>query len=83
MDICYIFHKNDKYTNTELYSINNVINCPIIMSQEAVCIMMNSYDQKEVMSSYVRSKEHDTKIETAKRYLAMGKLSFEEIAIDF
>lgn len=53
------------------------------MSQEAVCIMMNSYDQKEVMSSYVRSKEHDTKIETAKRYLAMGKLSFEEIAIDF
>lgn len=53
------------------------------MSQEAVCIMMDLYDQEEVMSSYVRSKEHDTKIETAKRYLAMGKLSFEEIAIGF
>ena len=35
----------------------------------------------EVMRSYVKSKEHDTKVETAKRYLSLGKLSFEEIAI--
>ncbi len=43
--------------------------------------MMDLYDQEEVMRSYVKSKEHDTKIGTAKRLLAMGKLSFEEIAI--
>lgn len=42
---------------------------------------MDLYDQEEVMRSYVKSKEHDTKIGTAKRLLAMGKLSFEEIAI--
>ena len=29
----------------------------------------------------IRSKEHDTKVETAKRLLTIGKLSFEEIAI--
>ena len=44
-------------------------------------MMMDLYDQEEVMRSYVKSKEHDTKIGTAKRLLAMGKLSFEEIAI--
>ena len=33
------------------------------------------------MRSYIKSKEHDTKVETAKRLLTIGKLSFEEIAI--
>lgn len=49
--------------------------------KEVVDMMMELYDQEEVMRSYVKSKEHDTKVETAKRLLAMGKLSFEEIAI--
>lgn len=49
--------------------------------KEVVDMMMELYDQEEVMRSYVKSKEHDTKVETAKRFLAMGKLSFEEIAI--
>lgn len=49
--------------------------------KEVVNMMMELYDQEEVMRSYVRSKEHDTKVETAKRYLSLGKLSFEEIAI--
>lgn len=44
-------------------------------------MMMELYDQKEVMRSYIKSKEHDTKVETAKRLLTIGKLSFEEIAI--
>lgn len=44
-------------------------------------MMIELYDQEEVMRSYVKSKEHDTKVETAKRYLSSGKLSFEEIAI--
>lgn len=44
-------------------------------------MMMELYDQEEVMRSYIRSKEHDTKVETAKRLLTIGKLSFEEIAI--
>lgn len=45
-------------------------------------MMMDLYDQEEVMRSYVKSKEHDTKVEIAKRYLSLGKLSIEEIAID-
>lgn len=49
--------------------------------KEVVNMMMELYDQEEVMRSYVKSKEHDTKVETAKRYLSLGKLSFEEIAI--
>ena len=49
--------------------------------KEVIDMMMDLYDQEEVMRSYVKSKEHDTKVETAKRYLSLGKLSFEEIAI--
>ena len=49
--------------------------------KEIVNMMMELYDQEEVMRSYIRSKEHDTKVETAKRLLTIGKLSFEEIAI--
>lgn len=49
--------------------------------KEVIDMMMDLYDQEEVMRSYVKSKEHDTKVGTAKRLLAMGKLSFEEIAI--
>ena len=49
--------------------------------KEVVNMMMELYDQEEVMRSYVKSKEHDTKVETAKRLLTMGKLSFEEVAI--
>lgn len=44
-------------------------------------MIMELYDQEEVMRSYIKSKEHDTKVETAKRLLTIGKLSFEEIAI--
>ena len=49
--------------------------------KEVIDMMMDLYDQEEVMRSYVKSKEHDTKVETAKRYLSLGKLSFEEIAL--
>jgi len=49
--------------------------------KEVIDMMMDLYDQEEAMRSYVKSKEHDTKVETAKRYLSLGKLSFEEIAI--
>ena len=49
--------------------------------KEVVNMMMELYDQEEVMRSYIKSKEHDTKVETAKRLLTLGKLSFEEIAI--
>jgi len=45
-------------------------------------MMTELYDQEEVMRFYVKSKEHDTKVETAKRLLRMGKLSFEEIQPD-
>ena len=50
--------------------------------------MMVLYDEQEVMRSYVESEVYeatqearqDEKIEIAKRFLRMGKLSYEEIA---
>lgn len=46
--------------------------------------MMELYDEQEILKSYVESERFDaenaTKIETAKRFLNMGKLSVEEIA---
>lgn len=44
--------------------------------------MINLYNQKEIMLSYIKSKEHDIKIETAKQCPAPGKLSLEETAMD-
>lgn len=52
--------------------------------QEVVDMMMELYDEQEILKSYVESERFDaenaTKIETAKRFLNMGKLSVEEIA---
>ena len=48
--------------------------------KEVVDIMMLLYDEEEIMRSYVESERHDEKIEIAKRFLRMKKLSYEEIA---
>ena len=52
--------------------------------QEVLDMMMELYDQEEVLKSYVESEryeaENDAKMETAKRLLKMGKLSIEEVA---
>ncbi len=57
-----------------------------------VDIMTELFDQEEVLRSYVESERYEaaekaaeetenaTKIETAKRFLKMGKLSVEEVA---
>ena len=54
------------------------------MEQEVVDMMMELYDEQEVLRSYVESERYEaenaTKIETAKRLLKMGKLSIREIA---
>ena len=54
------------------------------MEQEVVDMMMELYDEQEILKSYVESERFDAenvaKIETAKRFLKMGKLSVEEIA---
>ncbi len=42
--------------------------------------MMLLYDEEEIMRSYIESKKYETNIETAKRFLKMGKISKEEIA---
>ena len=42
--------------------------------------MMSLFDEEQIMKSFIRSERHDTDVETAKRLLKMGKLSFEEIA---
>ena len=60
----------------------------ISKEKEVVDIMMVLYDEQEVMRSYVESEVYeatqearqDEKIEIAKRFLRMGKLSYEEIA---
>lgn len=53
--------------------------------QEVLSMLMELYDQEEVMRSYVESEKYEaenaTKIETAQRLLKMGKLSIEEIAV--
>ena len=65
--------------------------------QEVLSMLMELYDQEEVMRSYVESERYEaaqeaaqeaakkaenaTKIETAKRFLQMGKFSIEDIAI--
>lgn len=46
--------------------------------------MMVLYDEEEIMRSYAEGERHDArydeKVETAKRFLGMEKLSYEEIA---
>lgn len=57
--------------------------------QEVLSMLMELYDQEEVMRSYVESERYEaaeeaenaTKIETAQRLLRMGKLSIEEVAV--
>ena len=53
--------------------------------QEVLDMLMELYDQEEVMRSYVESERYEaenaTKIETAQRLLRMGKLSIEEVAV--
>ena len=48
--------------------------------KEVVTIMMSLFDDEQIMKSFIRSERHDADVETAKRLLKMGKLSFEEIA---
>lgn len=52
----------------------------ISKEKEVVDIMMVLYDEEEIMKSYVESERHDERIEIAKRFLRMNKLSYEEIA---
>ena len=57
--------------------------------QEVLSMLMELYDQEEVMRSYVESERYEAaeKAEkaankkTAQRLLMMGKLSIEEVAI--
>ena len=48
---------------------------------EVVSIMMVLYDEEEIMRSYVESERYDEKVETAKRFLQMKKLSYDDIAV--
>ena len=50
------------------------------MEQEVVDMMMELYDEQEILKSYVESEKYDVAKETARRFLKMGKLSVEEIA---
>ena len=45
-----------------------------------VTVMMSLFDEEQIMKSFIKSERHDADVETAKRLLKMGKLSFEEIA---
>lgn len=50
-----------------------------------VDMMMELYDEQEILKSYVESERFDAenaaKIETAKRLLNMGRLIIDEVAI--
>ncbi len=52
----------------------------VIREEEVVTIMMSLFDEERIMKSFIRSERHDADVETAKRLLEMGKLSFVEIA---
>lgn len=49
--------------------------------QEVVDMLMELYDQEEVMRSYVESEKYDAAKEIAQRLLKMGKFSIEDIAV--
>ena len=44
-------------------------------------MLMELYDQEEVIKSFVESEKYDAAKETAQRLLRMGKLSIEEVAV--
>lgn len=48
--------------------------------QEVVSMLMELYDQEEVIKSYVESEKHDTAKETAKRMLEDGTLPIDKVA---
>ncbi len=43
-------------------------------------MMMELYDEQEILKSYVESEKYDVAKETAIRLLKMGKLSVDEVA---
>ena len=49
--------------------------------QEVVDMLMELYDQEEVMRSYMESEKYDAAKEIAQRLLKMGKFSIEDIAV--
>lgn len=49
--------------------------------KEVVTIMMNLFDEEQIMKSFIKSERHDEAREIAERMIKMGKLSIEEIAL--
>ena len=49
--------------------------------KEVVTIMMNLFDEEQIIKSFIRSERHDADRETAERMIKMGKLSLDEIAL--
>ena len=49
--------------------------------KEVVKIMMNLFDEEQIMKSFIKSERHDADRETAERMIKMEKLSLDEIAL--
>ena len=48
--------------------------------KEVVTIMMNLFDEEQIMKSFIRSERHDEARETAERLIKKGKMTLEDIA---
>lgn len=48
--------------------------------KEVVTIMMNLFDEEQIMKSFIKSERHDEARETAERMIKYGELSLEKIA---
>lgn len=48
--------------------------------KEVVTIMMNLFDEEQIMKSFIKSERHDEARETAERLIKKGKMSLDEIA---
>ena len=48
--------------------------------KEVVTIMLNLFDEEQIMKSFIRSERHDADRETAERLIKKGKMTLEDIA---
>ena len=47
---------------------------------EVITIVMNLFDEEQIMKMYAKDIEKEVSIQTAERMIKMGKLSLEEVA---
>ena len=52
-----------------------------LLQVEVITIVMNLFDEEQIMKMYAKDIEKEVAIQTAERMIRMGKLSLEEIEL--